>query len=143
VEALVLTGLLPSACTRLNLFIYLLSYLHPTLCFHRISPSRSPSPQNPPLLLWRGWPHPGYPTTLVDQVSARLDISSPTEANEAALSGNRFHSQAIALGTASTPVVGGTTWTLNCMSVTYVPGTSFQPGYILWLVAQSLRAPKI
>ena len=34
-------------------------------------------------------------------------------------------------------------WRLSFKPATYVLGTSFQPVYALWLVAQSLRAPRI
>ena len=54
----------------------------------------------------------------------------------------RYHSQATALGRASTPVVRVPMWRLSCMSATYVPGASFMPLYVLWLVAQSMIAPK-
>jgi hypothetical protein len=41
--------------------------------------------------------------------------------DKAALLGNRYHSEAGALGKASLPVVGGPTWRLSCMCATYVP----------------------
>ena len=66
----------------------------------------------------------------------------PLRPDKAALLGNRYHSQATALGRASTPVDGGPTWRLSCTSAAYVSGASFQPMCVLWLVAQILRAPR-
>ena len=62
-----------------------------------------------------------------------------------ALLWNRFHSQATALETATTLVVGPT-GRLNRTSATYVLGVghglAFQPVYAIWLVAQFLKIPR-
>ena len=54
----------------------------------------------------------------------------------------RYHSQATALERASLPNFGRATWRPSCMFATYVVWASFQPLYVPWLLAQSLRSPR-
>jgi hypothetical protein len=51
-----------------------------------------------------------------------LSAPFPTEQDKAALLGNRYHSQATALGIAFALVVGEPPWRVSCTSATYVPG---------------------
>lgn len=75
-------------------------------------------------------PHPGTSSL------CRLGTFSPTEASKAALSGNRYQSQAKALATykETDPHMGTHMVTELHISVTYVLGALFQPVYAVWLV---------
>jgi len=107
------------------------------------APSRYPpetSPISPPLL-WDDSLPTGYPPTLAHQVSARYVHLFSLRPDKAAVLRNRCHSQATVLERFIAAVVwgsheDGTACLLHmCRALIWAV-------YVLWLVAQSLRAPK-
>jgi hypothetical protein len=76
---------------------------------------------------------------LVYQISARLGTSSPTNERQGSPVEDHIPQSGYSFRNNLPPVVGGPTWRLSCTSATHVPGSSVQPVYALWLVAQSLR----
>ena len=124
----------------LNLFIYL--FTSQMLSPFSVHPSQRLPPLPFPFFAERVPQLPSIHLTwciksLPDQVHPLL-----LRPGKSVLLGNRYHSQAIALGRASALVFERPTWRLSCVAATYVPGASFQSVCDLWLVVHSLRAPR-
>jgi hypothetical protein len=115
--------------TYVPIYLYLFIYITNAVLL-LVTSHRFPPPIFPLLLLWEGGPTPEYPpypgVSGFCQIS-RLGHPLPLTPVKAALLGNRYYSQAIALGRAFTPVVVEPTWRLSCTSAIYVPETSSQP----------------
>ena len=110
-----------------------------------LPPSQSPSHRDPlpspsPL---RGCDSSRYPLTLVHQVSARLDMSSPIEARQGSPFGEWISQSGYTFGEIFCFSCWGSTWRLSYMSAIYLLRASFPSLCGFWLVAQSMRAPRV
>ena len=121
------------------LFTYVASCSLPP--FKSPPPTFLPHPLSPSPL--RGWPPLGYLLALEHQVSVGLGTSSSTEAKTRQPSQKIIsHIQATALGIAPAPVVQDTHENQAAHLLHMCGEAQVQPMYALWLVVQSLRAPR-
>jgi len=98
---------MPSFC----LFVY--SHCIPIAVPH---PGPNPTPPSP----LREWRPPCYPPTLAHQVSAELDVSSPTWPNKTIELGERVPQTGYSSRDSTCSSCSETTWRPNCISATYV-----------------------
>ena len=115
------------------------------MLFSRSHPHRS-LPISPPLFLREGegrFPLGTFTPIMAHQVSARVSHHLSLRPHKADLLGNRYHSHATALGRASAPVVGKGAYMETELHSCYICARDLlKPGCLLWLVVQSLRAPR-
>jgi hypothetical protein len=95
----------------------------------------------------RGWsphPHPEYLSTLEHQLSAGLGASFPTKARLGSPARRTYPIDRQQLsGKSPIQLSVQPTWRTSCIYATYAWGVVVQFVYVLWLVVQSLRAPRI
>ena len=86
------------------------------------------------------FPHRPLPhTTLAHQVSVRLGASSPTEARQGSPARRTYPTYSNSSCDSPCSSCSGPTWRPSCTSTTRVRRSRFS----LWLVIQSLRAPRV
>jgi hypothetical protein len=96
------------------------------------SPSLLPIPPHSPspchfLFLWEGRSHLGIPYPGTSSLCRTRCILSHYGQTKLSNERNRFHRPATAWETASTPVVGGPTWSPSCTSAAYLWGPWSNP----------------